>query len=229
MLELIKGKAASLKPSDATDEDEVGVDVTASPSLEVAIGNGWEPGGELRDDKIEGCLPIVKWNLEDIAYRVGRSMADVTRYALHIGIGRLWSLPGIGELKEIKSFVHHNSQDPDDRRWFDRGVFDLGSSETVILRTRLLEADVAQCASLASAVGIGAPLVRQLAIMAGLIQSQNIPVEHCNRMVEILCEFRKWIEDRLEKSRELRAKVEAKAEARPKLVGPRKAWENVIG
>jgi hypothetical protein len=207
MLELIKGKTASLKPSDSTDDEEVGVLATALPPLEVGISNFWEPGTELRDDKIEGCLPIVKWNLEDIAYRVNRSVADVARYALHIGIDRLWTLPGIGELREIKSFVHHNSQDADDRRWFDHGAFDLRSSETLTLRTRLLQKDVAQCASLASAVGLRSPLVRQLAIMAGLIQSQNIPVEHSNQMVETLRRFREWIEDRLEKARRLRAQV----------------------
>ena len=228
MGKLIEYRTASLKPSDTTDDEEVGVEAAALPPLEVGINNFWEPGTELKDDKIEGCLPMVKWNLEDIAYRVNRSVADVARYALHIGIDRLWTLPGIGELREIKSFVHHNSQDADDRRWFDHGAFDLGSSDTVTLRSRLLQKDVAQCASLASAVGLRPPLVRQLAIMAGLIQSQNIPVEHSNQMVETLRRFREWIEDRLEKARRLRAQVEGKAESRPRLAGPRKAWDDVI-
>ena len=221
-------KTASLKPSSMTAEDEVGIGGSGLPALEVGIRNHWEPDGVLKSDKIESCLLIVKWNLEHLGHRLNTSAAEVARFALHIGIRRLWSLPGIDELKDIRSFVHENSEDADDRRWFDQGAFDLGSSDTTTLHTRLYENDVVQCSGLASALGLRGPLVRQLAIMAGLIQSQNIPVKQNNQMVDILRRFREWIEDRLEKAQRRKKEVEAGADVRPRLVGPKKTWDDVV-
>ena len=229
MGKLIEARFASLKPRDATDEQELEVEVARMPPLEVGIRNQWEPNDELKNDKIEHCLQIVKWNLIDIADRLSMSQADVARYAVHFGIRRLFHLPGITEIREIRSFVLHNSEDPEHRRWFDSGSFDLGTSSTVTLRTRLFEKDQAQCAGLASIVGLAPPLIRQLAMMAVLIESRELPVEHNNEMVAILKGFREWIEGRVEKARWIKERVEEEAAKRPKKVGARRTWEEVVG
>jgi len=92
MGKLIEARFASLKPSDATGEQEVEVEVARMPPLEVGIRNQWEPNDELKSDKIEHCLPIVRWNLIDIADQLGISQPDVARYAVHFGIRRLFQL-----------------------------------------------------------------------------------------------------------------------------------------
>lgn len=229
MGQVIEYRTASLKPKDMTGEEEAQVVAAALPPLEVGIRNQWQPNDELKSDKIEHCLQIVRWNLIDIADKLGMSQADVARYAVHYGIHRLFQLPGIAEIREIRSFVLHNSEDPEHRGWFDSGSFDLGTSRTVTLRTRLFEKDVAQCAGLASVLGLGPPLIRQLAIMAVLIESRELPVEHNNQMVGVLRSFRQWIEGRVEKARWIKGRVEEEAAGKPRKVGPKRTWEEVVG
>jgi hypothetical protein len=229
MGELIEYKRASLKASELTEDEEVDVAVAALPALEVGIRNHWEPDDELKSDKIEHCLQIVRWNLIDIGEKLGMSQADVARYALHYGIRRLYQLPGIVEIRTIRSFVLHNSDDPEHRGWFDSGSFDLGTNQVATLRTRLFENDIAQCAGLASILGLGPPLIRQLAMMSVLIESRDLPVENQNQMVGILKRFRDWIEGRVEKARWIKARVEEEAGKTPKKVGAKMTWEDVIG
>ena len=104
----------------------------------------------------------------------------------------------------------------------------MRTSQTEVLRTRLFVGDINQCSKLASILGLGAPLIRQIAMMATLIQSLTIPVEHNNQMVETLRRFREWIERRAKRAEQLKARVERESRAKPKKIGPRKSWEDVI-
>jgi hypothetical protein len=48
-------------------------------------------------------------------------------------------LPGISELKEVRSSVHEKSEDAGDRRWFNLGAIDLESRDTIFFIGSLRE------------------------------------------------------------------------------------------
>jgi hypothetical protein len=193
----------------------------------ISVSQVREIDKDTRDDKIGKCHKIVKWNLIHIATKHSLSTTEVARAALHYGIRRLWSFPGIDEIARIRTFVHKHDQES--RGWFYRtNDLDLKTSDTAVLRTELFKIDIKLASSLASILGLSPPLVRQVAMMAALIENQDIPTRDVNLMVEILERFARYIQMRVNEAKRIEERVKEEIRIRPEHNESRKSWENVM-
>jgi hypothetical protein len=165
---------------------------------------GWKPSKrEMKDVHIQKCNLLIKQNLEDLAYKHGTTQADIGRVAMWIGKDLLWSMKEIEEIGAIKSKIH-NSGDWHDRNYLSSIKFDgLKTSYATALHMEFHEVIVKQCDKLTSILDLKPGVIRQLALMAGLIHAQEIPDRDRLEMVKILREFVRWLKMKLEKAEEV--------------------------
>lgn len=197
---------------------------------ELEIGN-WVPSKEeKRNTHIEGCNPIIPDNLKYLASEYATSQSKIARVAMRIGISLLWKLEGITEIQKIANFVHKHSDDQEDREFFSVAKFDgLESVYAKPLHIEFFENDVKQCDGLASRLGLLPGIVRQLAMMAGLIHARAIPLRDRDKMVCVLKGFKQWIKRRLEKAERIKKVLEEKQREFPHQAEERStSWMDVI-
>jgi hypothetical protein len=197
---------------------------------ELERGN-WAPSKEeKRNTHIEGCNPLIPDNLKYLASEYRTSQSKIARVAMRIGINLLWTLEGIKELGKIAAFVHKHSDDQEDRDFFSSAKFDgLTSVYAKALHIEFFENDVKQCDGLASRLGLSPGIIRQLAMMAGLIHADAIPKGDRDRMVGILKAFRQWVKRRLERAERIKKVLEEKQRDFPQQPTERStSWMDVI-
>jgi hypothetical protein len=197
---------------------------------ELEKGN-WAPSKEeKKNTHIEGCNPIILDNLKYLASEYGKNQSRIARAAMNIGINLLWTIEGIKEIGKIAAFVHKHSDDQEDREFFSSAKFDgLTSVYAKPLHIEFFENDVKQCDGLASRLGLSPGIIRQLAMMAGLIHADAIPKGDRDRMVGILKAFRQWVKRRLERAERIKKVLEEKQRDFPQQPTERStSWRDVI-
>jgi hypothetical protein len=191
----------------------------------------WIPSDDKkRNTHIERCHPIISDNIKFLSHLYCKRQSEIARAALFLGINLLWTLNQIKEIKDIRMIVHTLSDDQEDREFFSSAKFDgLESAYAKPLHIEFFERDAKQCDGLASELGLNPGIVRQLALMAGLINAREIPQRDRDRMVGILKKFRQWLERRVKKAQDIKRIVQERqssctlpAENRPT------SWNDVI-
>ena len=141
-------------------------------------------------------------------------LSEVTRVAARRGRQILWMFPGVGELAEIhRQLVQRAPDDVNVHSWFERASFDLGTNDTGRLHGRINQDDKEMLHKLAEAVGLRhrPSTVMVLALAAGILRSEKIPVQYNNEFAKLLARFGQWIRERLAFAKHLESTIPEKS------------------
>ena len=131
---------------------------------------------------------------------------------------------------KIWNYVHEKSLDQDDRQFFSLAKFDgLQSSYSQPLHMQVGEGEVSQCDRLSTELGLDRGVPLQLALMAGLIHSNEIPYRDRQDMVQILKKFTIWLDNRRRRAMEIKRIVTERELPSGTEIDNVTSWQDVVG
>ncbi len=181
------------------------------------------------DINIRNCLFLITRVVKRLARYHKVKQATVVGAAIKAGTKFLLSTIGndISRIDEAFDFVFENCPDDLDLlQRFESGFFDFKNTETRRYHNRCCGEDASICQRIAETMGLSEPVVYQVAIMAGLMTSKNVPVWHNNRIADIVSRFIRYADKRAKQAEQMRMACD---KADPvKLVGSRKTLDDTI-
>ena len=161
-------------------------------NLEKRLKNFWMNGSEMKGVSVRNYLKTIKYTNEGLSYRFNCSRVDIERICLRYGIGYIYRLPGVAQIKATRKYLMDNFTELDDIRMIENRFFDLGTCDTQRYDNRFPENDVVACNSLANDLSISKSLIFQLSIMGALLHvDSNIHPRLYNQMAKVVIRFRK--------------------------------------
>jgi len=191
------------------------------------VGRVYKPKSEnLKNIRINNYLKVLRRSVDFLGVEYEMKPADVARAAIWIGIESLWTFRSeIDQIKNCRQAVH-KSGNTTYIGWYEKGSFDLGSSETESYSARIEKAVIDRCHKIAKSIGLGKGVTYQLAIAAGLIRASELTQIENKFMFNLLDRFVEWLKTRSRQAVEIR-KTALKQPMKTKAI-PRKTWDDIL-
>jgi hypothetical protein len=160
----------------------------------------------------------LRWSVELLARRAGRSQEAAVAFLLSTGLPTLWRW-GVDEIRRARTHILAHGT-TDDRYWLDASPpLEIATARTGTRRhvVRIADSARSEAGNLASTVALPVSQILILGVMAGLLGADVVPPSYRAAIVETLRAFRRLVARRAAAARKLvdatpitdRARVEA--------------------